>query len=148
MKRTMTPGEWIENYVDIKQLAEDIRDRMEDALLFGQPIDGDYIFMVESLADSALEQYQIYHALEQFEFDLEGADNHPGDNVEEALEELIIFGNDVTEILNEQLKNELSDDFDVFVYFDFYDDWNDFGLIANVDEKQAKAWYQRKVVSH
>ena len=132
MKRTLTPREWFNTYVNKEKLLKDIVNAIDEAVQNDSTdYDGEnYLGLVHDIVGGANGHYIPFFALQYFNYEGIDTDNIDKYNPVEALDELDSFTYELENIINDTVVQGTGID----VFFGYWEADNSYCMMATINK--------------
>lgn len=132
MKRTLTPKEWFDTYVNKEKLLKDIINAIDEAVQNGSTdMDGEnYLGFVHEIVGGNNGQYVPFYALEYFDYKDIDTDNIDKYNLDEVIDELDSFTYELENIINDRVVQGTG----INVFFGYWEADNSYCMMATIDK--------------
>lgn len=132
MKRTLTPREWFNTYVNKEKLLKDIVNAIDEAVQNDSTdYDGEnYLGLVHDIVGGANGHYIPFFALQYFDYKGIDTDNIDKYNLVEALDELDSFTYELENIINDTVVQDTGID----VFFGYWEADNSYCMMATINK--------------
>lgn len=134
MKRTLTPREWFDTYVNKEKLLKDIVNAIDEAVQNDSTDydDENYLGLVHDIVGGANGRYIPFYALQYFNYEDIDIDNIEQYDIEYVQDELDSFTIDLEQIINREIASEIG----ARVEFNYWDSDGSYCMLVyiNVDD--------------